>query len=678
MSMNLVQMSQDGASPRRARFHPRGLPRRERASTRLDRSRARAERGNSDDLIASVDNLHVTLRRGTTPIRALRGVSMRMGAGEIVGLVGESGSGKSMLALALMGMLPAADLLAVSGQTTVSGVDMLTAPDRIKSVVRREQLGVVFQDASTSLDPTMRIGRQLAEAADGERRAVELLDAVGIADPRRRLRAYPHELSGGLRQRVMIAAAIARNPALVIADEPTTALDVTVQAQILDLIVGLRDDLGCSFLFITHDLGVAAQIADRMVVMYGGAVMETGRTGDLFGTPRHPYAAALMASRADINSGEYQLNGIAGEPFDASREHIGCPFKERCDHRADVCEQAIPQVDPRAPHGTACLRSDTIQILLRPAPVVSTTKTPEDKPSAPPTLQMRSVEVTFGSKRRGKLHALRGIDLDLARGECLAIVGESGSGKSTLLRAVAGLVTTTAGQLTLFGGDAPQMIFQDPGASLTPWLTIGAQIEERLPHQMTRSQRRTAVAEAMDIAGISPSLAGSKPARLSGGQRQRAAIARAVVRPPELLLCDEPTSALDVSLGAAVINTLIRLQRELDMSMLFVTHDLGVAAAVSQRIAVMYLGRVVEVGPTADLLSHPGHPYTRALIAAIPGPDSAIVALGGEAGNAYAPPSGCAFHPRCAQAQAGCDARIPSFELIATGHSVDCVLGESS
>jgi peptide/nickel transport system ATP-binding protein len=680
------------------------------------------------DAVARIENLSITFRRGGLAIQAVRGVSLEVRRGEILGLVGESGSGKSVLGMSLLGLLPTDPAPVTSGAVTVRGQDMLNGPAGLRRSVRRAHLGAVFQDPMTSLNPTMRVGRQVIEAAGSEEEAVRLLRAVGVPDAGRRMASFPHELSGGLRQRVMIAMAIAGHPALVIADEPTTALDVMVQAQVLALLRSLRDEIGCSFLMITHDLGVAAQVADRIAVMYGGRLAELGPTAAVLRAAAHPYSAALTRSRLSLSSHrDRPLATLPGEVPDPASPPPGCPFEPRCPLAfADCLDRPPDPAEVAAGHLSACLRppgevaaelhtaspgtapsgtapsgtapSGTAPSGTAPSGIAPSGTAPPGiapsgtappgiapsgagDPAAPPTASAPPAEAdananagagaetvaaarvngaakTFrvkAGRRRVGLQALRDVSLHVTEGESVAIVGESGSGKSTLLRVIAGLERPDRGQITLGPGAGPQMVFQDAGASLTPWLTVGALIGERLQGAgVGGSARRGRVEEALAHVGLPANVAGARAAQLSGGQRQRVALARATVVPPEVLLCDEPTSALDVSLAAVVLNLVTRLRRELGMAVLFVTHDLSVARLVADRIAVMYLGRVVELGPAEEVVARPRHPYTRALVQAVPDLGVTPSALPGEPASPLDPPPGCAFHPRCPVAQDSC------------------------
>jgi peptide/nickel transport system ATP-binding protein len=454
-----------------------------------------------------------------------------------------------------------------------------------------------------------------------------------------------------------------------------------VQAQILALLRRLCDETGTSFLFVTHDLGVAAQLADRIVVMYGGRIAEVGPAAQVLESPVHPYTAALMQSRLTMVSDRSRpLQTLPGEPPDPRRHSSGCAFAPRCSFATDACEDAQPPLLPSvvldrsgAEVGhegeVACFNAGAVLDARRPDldpwGEVSRTLAGYGSPKHEPVRLSgvtRSFDVGEGFRRKRVLHALRGVDLAVEVGESVALVGESGSGKSTVLRVIAGLLPPSTGTVELGEGGAPQIVFQDAGASMTPWMRIGELISERMLN-LSRAERRERTVEALKVVGLPAEVADAKPRQLSGGQRQRAALARAIVVPPALLLCDEPTSALDVSLAATVLNLIGKLRRELGMAVLFVTHDLAAARLVADRVAVMYLGRIVECGPADELVTAPRHPYTRALLEAVPEPGAVHVPLPGDPPSAIDPPTGCAFHPRCAHASDLCREVDP--ELVA-------------
>lgn len=583
-------------------------------------------------MTASVHGLSVQLSRGGVVSEVLRGVDLEIASGEIVGLVGESGSGKSVLALTLLGLLPEASSPRTSGSVTVAGVDMLTASASALRRVRATELGAIFQDPMTSLNPTMRVGAQVTEASHSEEESERLLSVVGIRDASQRMRAYPHELSGGLRQRVMAAIAVAGTPSLIVADEPTTALDVTVQAQVLQLLQELRDELGCSVLLITHDLGVASQLADRIAVMYAGRIVEQGSVEDVLTRPAHPYTVGLLGARLSLRMRrDGLLATLAPETAGVEERLRGCAYHSRCPLATSECASETPPLEAVAGsadgQASACWRTPSEVLALAAALPDRTSRGALDRdavPTAPsdrPAVELVDVHCSFrprGRRRDETVHALQGISLRVARGEAMSIVGESGSGKSTLLRVIAGLMTPTAGTVST-GPGRPQMVFQDAGSSLTPWLSIGEILSERLlPLGIDRRERGRRVSEVLESMGLPAAVATVRPSELSGGQRQRVVLARATIIPPSVLLCDEPTSALDASLAATVLNLIREMRERLEMTVLFVTHDLAVARLMGDRIAVMNQGRLVEVGDAESVISHPSDPYTAALIAAVP------------------------------------------------------------
>jgi len=569
---------------------------------------------------------------------------------------------------------------------------MLRGDAKALRKVRALDLGAVFQDPMTSLNPTMRIGRQVAEAAGSDAEALRLLTAVGIPDPERRMRAYPHELSGGLRQRVMIAIAIAGKPELIIADEPTTALDVTVQAQVLRLLQRLRDGIGCSIVLVTHDLGVAAQISDRIAVLYAGRIAEIGPTAAVLHNPAHPYTHGLLRSRLTLDTArDRRLAALTGSVPSPVTPLAGCAFVPRCALAREECGRTPPDPIAIAPERVSACVLPFSEVTEELGSTSTNTGEPfTDRESGregqPPSVVLRDVTKTFRVSRRGltrstadtgRLQALRGVSLRVGHGESVALVGESGSGKSTLLRVIAGLEKPTTGAVHLEGGQRPQMVFQDAGASLTPWMSVGELIGERLRSSgLSRTARRDKVIEVLERVGLSPEVAKSRAGQLSGGQRQRVSLARATVVPPAVLLCDEPTSALDVSLAASVLNLIGDLRRSLDMSVVFVTHDLSVARVIADRIAVMYLGRIVEIGPAEQVIADPVHPYTQALVDAIPDLNRESRPLAGEPASPLSPPNGCVFHPRCPVAVDACsDAQLDVRLQGAPGdpHQVACI-----
>lgn len=575
-------------------------------------ARPRAER--TTTAVLSLHNLAVSYPGG---VQALRGVSLEVAPGEIVGLVGESGAGKTVLGLAALGLLPPSAEL--DGHVFLGDTDMATATDEQRRIARKRFAGAVFQDPMTSLNPTMTVGRQVAEVTGSMAAAIQALEHARVPDALRRAGQYPHELSGGLRQRVMIAMAVAGAPALIVADEPTTALDVTVQAEILRLLSDLRDETGSSILFVTHDLAVAASLADRVAVLYGGRLAEVGPTKELLQRPDHPYTAGLLATRPSLDSPRgLPLPVLPGEPPDPRAHVDACPFAPRCPLVTGACEERLPQVTAAPSHAglVACLRAGEPQPLL----VQVHDRFPDRGPrnGRLPALRLDDLTKAFGARQFQRV-AVDGLTLEVPAGGAVALVGESGCGKTTTLRMAVGLQRPDSGTVEIGEGGRPQLVFQDAGASLTPWLSVGEHLEERLRSEgFTASERAERAREVLALVGLPISVLGLRARQLSGGQRQRVAIARAIAVPPALLACDEPISALDVSLAGVVLNLLCRLRAELGMAMLFVTHDLSVARLVGDRVAVMHAGRIVEEGPPEAVLDSPQHPQTQDLVASIP------------------------------------------------------------
>jgi peptide/nickel transport system ATP-binding protein len=638
-----------------------------------------------------VRDLHVAFPSPDGPVPVLRGVDLTVRRGEVLGIVGESGSGKSVTALATLGLLPAE--AAVTGSISVTGEQVIGASRRTLTRLRGEKVAIVFQDSLSAFTPVYRIGDQIAEAilahrdvdrATARRRAVELLGLVGIPDPAVRAQAFPEEFSGGMRQRAMIAMAIANDPDLIIADEPTTALDVTVQAQILDVLRTAQRETGAALVLISHDLGVIASMADRVAVMYAGRVVESATAEQLFGRPLMPYTLGLIGALPTLDtSRRQQLVPIPGRPpsprSSSPRGNTGCPFADRCPMAEPACGEAEPELVGADGHSVACRRADEIAARsMTPAEVYGIAAAP---PLTEPSDGARVLDVhglvkTFpqyrGSvfKRRiGSVFAVDGVDLSIRRGETLALVGESGCGKSTTLFEILGLAPPEAGSIELLGraiddtlgaaakaslrGDV-QLVFQDPMASLDPRLPVGDIIAEPMRAQHKAEAAITVrVPEVLRLVGLEPGHAQRFPHEFSGGQRQRIAIARALSVEPALLVLDEPVSALDVSVQAGILNLLRDLKARLGLAYLFVTHDLAVVATIADRVSVMYLGRIVETGDIDAVFGTPRHPYTRALLSAVPVPDPVAerrrerILLAGDPPSAGTRPTGCRFRPRC-------------------------------
>ena len=604
--------------------------------------------------LLEVADLNVTFDTGDARVSAVRGTSYRIDPGEVVAIVGESGSGKTTAAMAVVGLLP--ENTDVSGSVRLHGDELLGLPDQAMSRIRGKSIGTVFQDPMSALTPVYTIGDQIAEAirvhnrevsrAGARKRAVELLELVGIVQPQSRARAFPHELSGGERQRVVIAIAIANDPDLLICDEPTTALDVTVQAQILDVLRTARDVTGAGVLIITHDLGVVSEFADRALVMYAGRPVEIATVEELYRDRRMPYTAGLLGSvpRLDSPQGTRLVPIPGAPPTMTSLSPDACQFAPRCPLVISECRSAEPDlVTIRDGHWAACIR--TGDVAGRSAAEiyhVSTQPVSVDTSVTDPAvvLQVSDLAKTYPltkgvvlRRRVGEVRAVDGVSFTLQQGRTLGIVGESGSGKSTTLSQILELATPQAGAIEILGEDVAaldtasrrklrtelQVVFQDPVASLDPRLPVFDVIAEPLAtNGFDRRRCEERVAELLGIVGLNHADASRYPAEFSGGQKQRIGIARALALQPKILALDEPVSALDVSIQAGIINLLLDLQRRFGLSYLFVSHDLSVVKHLAHRVAVMYRGKIVEQGDGEQVFTNPQHEYTRRLLAAVP------------------------------------------------------------
>ena len=599
--------------------------------------------------LIEVNKLTVRLPAPAGWLYAVHEMSFSLNRGEALGIVGESGSGKSMTALALMRLLPRGAQVSTDG-LRLDGQDLTAMPDRaFAQNVQGTRIGMIFQEPMTSLNPVYTIGRQMTEASvrlgllgqsAARKRAVELLDRVGIPDPAARMGQYPHQLSGGQRQRVMIAMALMLDPDLLIADEPTTALDVTVQAQIMDLLAGLRRETGMAMILISHDLAVVAQTTDRVAVMYGGELLEEGRAASVLAEPRHPYTGALLRAIPTIDGPRQRLAAIPGIVEAQMAPPRACVFAPRCALAQPQCMTARP---PRQTgtdgHWARCILPDGARGKAAEARALPDAKADA---SGTPMIEAESItkiyhikEGLFGPKK--EIRAVDDVSLTVRRGETVALVGESGSGKSTLARIILGLTEASAGRVRLQGQDIAGMpdtqrarlvqpIFQDPYSSLNPRRTVAEIIARPLHLRGVGAEDRMRRAqEMMEVVRLPVRLLHSYPLHLSGGQRQRVAIARAMVNRPEVLVCDEPTSALDVSVQAQILNLLADLQAEFGLTTLIITHDMAVVHQLAQRVVVLLQGRMLEEGPAAQVLGAPRDPYTRALLDAAPRFDAEIM-----------------------------------------------------
>nr|WP_026115960.1 ABC transporter ATP-binding protein [Nocardiopsis kunsanensis] len=670
-------------------------------------SNAETDVSSHGDTVLEVDALNVTFPSEDGSLPAVREVSYRLRRGEALGIVGESGSGKSVTSMAIMGLLP--KNTRIDGSVRLMGEEILGLPDKAISKVRGKKIAMIFQDPLTSLNPVYTIGFQISEAVlahndVGRKRAWErsreLLEIVGIPSPGQRLRQYPHELSGGMRQRVVIAIAMANNPDVIIADEPTTALDVTVQAQVLDALQSARKETGAALVLITHDLGVVAGQVERVAVMYGGRIVESGPVEEVFYRPQMPYALGLLGSlpRLDEERAE-RLAPIGGTPPSLMNLPRGCAFAPRCPMARDVCHTEEPvllrtldngdRVPPRpedaAAHVAACHFSDELGAGIRPEALFreagkgsgEETERSEQGAAGDPEVLLRAEDLVKNfpirskgllKRKVGDVQAVSGISLELRERETLALVGESGCGKSTTARLLLNLIRSTSGRVSYMGKPLQglsdkqmrplrrdlQIVFQDPFASLDPRMTVADIIAEpMLIHRTRNGDAKKRVKELLELVGLNPEHGSRYPHEFSGGQRQRIGVARALSLNPKVLVLDEPVSALDVSIQAGVINLLEDLQEELGLSYLFVSHDLSVVKHIADRVAVMYLGKIVETATTDQLFEAPAHPYTQALISAIPLPDPVKertrerIVVTGDVPSPADPPSGCRFRTRC-------------------------------
>ena len=664
-----------------------------------------------------VERLRMQIDTPRGAIRAVDGVDVDLRPGECFAIVGESGSGKSMTALSILRLLPEAARI-TDGRVRLGENDLLALPEAAMRAVRGRRVAMVFQEPATALNPVLTVGRQVAEVierhgtARGEdigKRVLELLDAVGVPDAARRAEEYPFQLSGGLKQRVMIAAALAAEPEVLIADEPTTALDVTIQSQILDLLAKLQAERGMALLLITHDLGVVARMAQRVAVMYAGEIVEVASRADFFAAPQHPYSQKLFQAIPSTRKRGADLSVIAGQVPALGGEFPGCRFADRCDQAFLRCRQEAPLLKAVAGAGGERLARCHLRDAGPAAPrVVEPGESPDEvtfvaAESMPVLADVQDLKVHFpirrGILRRtvGHVRAVDGVSLAVRAGRTLALVGESGCGKTTAGKAILRLIPSTAGRVVFDGTDlatlAPdtlrakraqmQIIFQDPYASLDPRMRVEEILAEGLQSlglggsDRERHWRLTALLEQV---GLPPEALARYPHEFSGGQRQRIAIARALAVEPRMIVCDEPTSALDVSVQAQILNLLKSLQQRLGIAYLFITHNLSVVEYLAHEVAVMYLGRIVERGTVDEVLGNPRHPYTAALLSAVPDVDGEreLIRLSGELPSPVNPPSGCHFHPRCPEARPECRESYPEAARLSRTRTVSCVLYRSS
>jgi peptide/nickel transport system ATP-binding protein len=661
--------------------------------------------------LLSIQGLKTQFNQQPDTLRAVDGISFDIAEGETFALVGESGCGKSVSALSVLRLLPS-NAQITAGKVLYRGVDLLRMPEKDMRDIRGARISMIFQDPMTSLNPVMSIGEQIAEtvilhkrqaAAVVRAKVISLIKQVGMPDAEERYAAFPHQLSGGMRQRVMIAMALANEPDLLIADEPTTALDVTIQAQILQLLKDLQRQTGMSLWIITHDLGIVADIADRVAVMYAGQLVEVARRDDFFTRPAHPYSQRLFDSLPKMDKREEALVTLSGSVPKLSAEFSGCRFAERCDYKEANCDegtevkwQALSQV-----HQVRCVKHTE---LVRREHVPSMPVSPNNQTLGKSSLRVKNVKIHFPIKKGllkrtvGQVKAVDGVSFELQPGTTTALVGESGCGKTTLGKGLLRLLPLTSGQVHYDGCDLTalseqdfsgyreqlQIIFQDPFSSMNPRMLVGDILEEGLKAlrpNLSDAEVQQQCDELLLKVGLSTDVRQRYPHEFSGGQRQRLCIARALAVKPSVIVCDEPTSALDVSVQAQVLNLLKGLQKEQGLSYLFITHDLSVVSYLADTVAVMYLGRIVEEGSVEDVLKNPAHPYTKALIDAVPTWDKQqqrkVIKLPDNMPSPSNPPSGCHFHTRCGQAMPQCSEQKPANIRLSPSHEVSCLLFKS-
>ncbi len=642
--------------------------------------------------LLQIKDLHTDIEIRNGVVRALSGVDLHVNPGETLGIVGESGSGKTMTALSLMGLLPQGGKVS-SGSIILDGQDLTKMPLHMKRKMRGTKVGMIFQDPLTSLNPTMKIGLQVCEPLrvhenlskrEALARAVEILKRVGMPRPEVVINNYPHQLSGGMRQRVMIAMALVCKPRILIADEPTTALDVTTQMQILDLIDELRDEYKMGVILITHDLGVVAGHTDRVAVMYAGRIVETAPTKTLFTEPKHRYTSSLMAALPEraLAAGT-KLFSIPGAPPSLTNLPKGCRFAARCLWATDECRADYPSLSGDENHTFSCFHpvqeGDESPAVLQ---AMMDSGKAEDAVDATGQIShevlldvkeasrvYESAGSGFFKRDKGVVSAVDRVSITVNKGETYGLVGESGCGKSTVGRLIAGLERPSGGAIELDGRDLAtlkgrdavrihrdvQMMFQDSYAAMDPRMRIDQILAEPMSIQKTGNARQIAqrIMEILEQVGLTEEILDRYPHEFSGGQLQRIGFARSLTLAPDLIVADEPVSALDVSVQAQVLNLMKDLQQELGLSYLFISHDLAVVQYMADRIGVMYLGRIVEEGPAHEVVKNPKHPYTKALIDSIPVPDpefkhdESAIKLTGEPPSAVNPPKGCRFRPRC-------------------------------
>ena len=678
------------------------------------------------NIVLDVENLTIAYETRKGDVEAVRNASFKVKEGETIGLVGESGCGKSTIAFGIVNFLgPNGKIM--QGSVQFQGEELVGRSEAELKKLRGNRIAMVFQDPMQALNPSVRLGEQLTEVLtfhqsisedQARQRSIQMLKRVHMPDPDDVMNRYPHQISGGQQQRVVIAMAMLNNPALLIMDEPTTALDVTVEAAVLDLIEGLKNDFQAANIFITHNLGVVARISDQLCVMYAGQMVEKGPVADIFHNPRHPYTMGLLASvpRLGETKSDSILEPIRGRvPPPAERLTDECIFAPRCDYATEKCRQALPPMTEISPdHLARCIYAQEIDTRKRTrqkrATVAKKEATASPEGIGKDLLDFDSLKVYYpqesnsvislvGLGEKKFVKAVDDVSVRLVKGRTLGVVGESGCGKSTLVKGIIGLEPISGGDVKFLGIDITQtvserethliremqMVFQNPDSTLNPSYSIGRQIARPIQRFKTvpRNQVKSEVLRLLKAVRLGEHYYDRLPRQLSGGEKQRIGIARALASRPDLIICDEPVSALDVSVQAAVINLLLEIQEMYGSSMIFIAHDLSVVRYFSDDIAVMYLGQIVEIGPAEAIYDPPYHPYTEALLSAVPIPDPDAeqkeIRLGGNVPSALNPPSGCRFHTRCPRRKEMlpdggkiCETEVPPWRKSQSGHRILC------
>ncbi|MGD9136887.1 MAG: ABC transporter ATP-binding protein [Desulfobacterales bacterium] len=677
-----------------------------------------------NNTVIEVDNLQISYETRKGDVEAIQGVSFKVGEGETVGLVGESGCGKSTIAFGIVNFLGPNGKI-VEGSIQFQGNELVGRSQEELKDLRGDRIAMVFQDPMQALNPSVRLGEQLAEVLTCHRditqqeaweRCIQMLKRVNMPDVKNVMTRYPHQISGGQQQRIVIAMAMLNNPALIIMDEPTTALDVTVEAAVLDLLEELKQDFNAANIFITHNLGVVARVSDYLCVMYAGQMVESGPLVEIFRNPRHPYTMGLLACLPRLGDSKLEslLHPIRGRvPPPAERSKTECIFAPRCDYVTEDCRKARPGfTEITSGHQARCIYALEIEDRAR---TKKRRKVSEEasKLSENPKEDLLSFEglkvyypqesnsvvSLFGLGEKKYVKAVDDVSVRIAKGRTLGVVGESGCGKSTLVKGIIGLESVTGGEVEFMGFDASQpvsvrdtkliqemqMVFQNPDSTLNPSYSVGFQIARPIKRFKTvpQNQVKNEVIRLLQAVRLPATYYERLPRQLSGGEKQRIGIARALASRPDLIICDEPVSALDVSVQAAVINLLLEIQQLFGSSMIFIAHDLSVVRFFSDDIAVMYLGQIVEVGPADAIYTPPYHPYTEALLSAVPIPDPDVkqknLRLSGNVPSALNPPAGCRFHTRCPRRSDMlpddgkiCEKEPPPWRSSQEGHRIFC------